>query len=148
MWDARNYYRHFDWSHSAVASHCRAWVNMETAETLVDERMMFGCRAAASWGQRASGFLAWTVQQVMDQVMPPNLDTQRAYRVARDDAATEGYRCLYRCAYISSFLDDLPMVCIDSVADTFQQVQAAVWQLLGFRPQGKKCWWEGDFVRQ
>lgn len=148
MWDAKNYYRHFDWAYAAMATHCRAWVNKDTAETLVDERMMFGCRAAASWGQRASGFMAWTVQQVMDRVLPQQEETRRAYEMLRDDSAREGYRCLYRCAFISSFLDDLPMVCVESVADTFQQVQAAVWERLGFQPQGEKCWWEGDFVQQ
>lgn len=131
-----------------MASHCRAWVNLDTAETLVDERVMFGCRAAASWGQRASGFLAWTVQQVMDRVLPAGAVARASYTMLRNDAAREGYGCLYRCAYISSFLDDLPMVCVESVEDTFQKVQAAVWRLMGFQPQGKKCWWEGGFVQQ
>jgi hypothetical protein len=42
-------------------------------------------------------------------------------------------------------LDDLPLVCVASVAKAFQRVQAALWQELGFEPQGKKCWFEGGF---
>jgi hypothetical protein len=42
VWDAASYYRHYEWSRTAVASHCRSWVGEEGAETLVDFRLMFG----------------------------------------------------------------------------------------------------------
>jgi hypothetical protein len=42
VWDAASYYRHYQRSRRAVASHCRTWVGVEGAETLVDHRMMFG----------------------------------------------------------------------------------------------------------
>ena len=64
-----------------MASHCRAWVGPDGAEALLDTRMMFGCKAAASWGQRCSGFLAWTIQQVMDQVLPASARTRRAFEL-------------------------------------------------------------------
>jgi hypothetical protein len=116
------------------------------SESLLDTRMMFGCRAAASWGQRCSGFLAWSVQQVMDSVRPKSAKVQRAYEILRmSDAVPEADK-RYRCAYISSFLDDLPMVCVASVAEEFQMIQSAMWSELGFIPQGKKCWWEGGFA--
>lgn len=128
-----------------MASHCRAWMGPDGTEALMDTRMMFGCRAAASWGQRCSGFLAWSVQQVMDKVRPKSPEVLRAYELlAASDAIPEAAK-RYRCAYISSFLDDLPFVCVKSVADDFQMVQAAMWHELGFAPQGKKCWWEGGF---
>lgn len=118
----------------------------EGAEALVDRRMMFGCRAAASWGQRGSGFLAWSVQQVMDRVRPSSHTARRAYELLAMSGEVPEADKRYRCAYISSFLDDLPMVCVKSVADTFEMIQAAMWHELGFAPQGKKCWWEGGFA--
>ena len=81
----------------------------------------------------------------MDTVLPPAGVARGSYELLR--GRSEGQH-LFRCAFISSFLDDLPMVCIQSVVDTFQPVQAALWKQLGFQPQGKKCWWEGDFVEQ
>ena len=115
-------------------------------EALLDSRMMFGCRAAVSWGQRCSGFLAWSVQQVMDRVVPKSPLVRRAYELLAQSTEVGERDKRFRCAYISSFLDDLPMVCVASVADEFQMIQAAMWQELGFVPQGKKCWWEGGFA--
>jgi hypothetical protein len=81
----------------------------------------------------------------MDKVRPKSPEVLRAYELlAESDAIPEAAK-RYRCAYISSFLDDLPLVCVKSVADDFQMVQAAMWHELGFAPQGKKCWWEGGF---
>ena len=129
-----------------MASHCRARMGPDGTEALLDSRMMFGCRAAASWGQRCSGFLAWSVQQIMDQVQPKSEVVQRAYELLAmsSDIPHEDKR--FRCAYISAFLDDLPLVCVQSVAEEFEMIQAAMWHELGFEPQGKKCWWEGGFA--
>ena len=128
-----------------MASHCRAWVGPGGAEALLDTRMMFGCKAAASWGQRCSGFLAWTIQQVMDQVLPASARTRRAFELLAQSKNVPDAAKRFRCAYISAYLDDLPLVCVASVASAFQRVQAALWQELGFEPQGKKCWFEGGF---
>ena len=131
-----------------MASHCRAWMGPEGSEALLDARMMFGCRAAASWGQHCPGFLAWSVQQVMDRVLPKSPLVRRAYELLEQSKDIPEVDKRFRCAYISSFLDDLPMVCVAGVADEFQMIQAAMWQELGFVPQGKKCWWEGGFAPQ
>ena len=32
------------------------------------------------------------------------------------------------------------------MCDTFEEVAAAAWIVLGFEPQGKKCWFEGGFA--
>jgi hypothetical protein len=82
----------------------------------------------------------------MDRVRPKSDTTRRAYELlALSNAIPEADK-RYRCAYISSFLDDLPLICVQSVADDFQMIQSAMWHELGFVPQGKKCWWEGGFA--
>ena len=111
----------------------------------MDTRMMFGRKAKASWGQRCSGFLAWTIQQVVDQILPTSKKTQRAFELLAQSKTVPEAAKRFRCAYISAYLDDLPLVCVRSVAEASQQVQAALWQELGFEPQGKKCWFEGGF---
>jgi hypothetical protein len=111
-------------------------------------RMMFGCKAAASWAQRGSGFLAWLVQRVMDKVQPSSPRMRRAYELLVLDTEIAEEHKRYRCAYVSSFIDDFPLACVASVQDQFQQIQAALWQELGLEPQGKKCWWEGGFSQQ
>ena len=82
----------------------------------------------------------------MDRVVPKSPLVRRAYELLAQSTEVGERDKRFRCAYISSFLDDLPMVCVASVADEFQMIQAAMWQELGFVPQGKKRWWEGGFA--
>ena len=82
----------------------------------------------------------------MDRVLPKSPLVRRAYELLEQSGEIPAVDKRFRCAYISSFLDDLPMVCVESVADEFQMIQVAMWQELGFVPQGKKCWWEGGFA--
>ena len=81
----------------------------------------------------------------MDQVLPTSKRTQRAFELLAQSTKVSEAAKRFRCAYISAYLDDLPLVCVASVAKAFQRVQAALWQELGFEPQGKKCWFEGGF---
>ena len=117
----------------------------EGAEALLDTRMMFGCKAAASWGQRCSGFLAWSIQRVMDRVLPKDPRSRRAFELLELSEDLRDEEKKFRPACISSFLDDLPLACVESVADDFQLIQASMWKELGFDPQGKKCYFEGGF---
>lgn len=94
----------------SVATHCRSWVGPDGAESLVDHRMMFGCRAAANWSQRGTGFLVWLVQTVMDQVQPETESARRAYELillGEEDAVP-------RCAFVSQFTDGVPKICVSN----------------------------------
>ena len=85
--------------------------------------------------------MAWLVQTTMDQIEPASPATRRAYELI----ALECEEAPLRFSYISSFIDDFPSCCVESMTDTFESVMAAAWKALGFIPQGKKCWWEGGF---
>ena len=142
MWDAASYYRHYDLAWADVASHCRSWVGPEGATTLVDLRMMFGCRAAANWAQRGTGFLTWVLQTAMGTVVPDSASLREAC------ALLEGAGLVseaFRLAYVSCFIDDQPWLTVQSMARPMMAIAAALWKVLGIEPQGKKVWFEGLF---
>lgn len=128
----------------SVATHCRSWVGHDGAEALVDPRMMFGDKAAACYAQRGTGFLVWLVQSVMDQIQPQSAKVRRAYElILLGDS-----EAIPRCAFVSQYIDDVPMLCVKSVENTLQEVNASAWYLLGYEPQPKKVWPEGGFESQ
>lgn len=142
MWDAASYYRNFDVAWNDVATHCRSWVGLDGACTLVDTRMMFGCRAAANWAQRGTGLLSWLIQTAVDRVVPENRDIRRAMQLLRAAGVSEEEMKL---AYVSGFIDDQPWLTILSMARTMTAVGAGAWRTVGVDPQGKKVWHEGSF---
>lgn len=87
--------------------------------------------------------MAWLIQKTMDSMEPKSETVRRAYELIALECGDE---VTLRCAYISSFIDDFPSLCVESMCDTFEEVAAAAWIVLGFEPQGKKCWFEGGFA--
>ena len=126
----------------SVATHCRSWVGPEGPESLVDARMMFGDKAAANYAQRGTGFMVWLIQSVMDQIVPQSAEARRAYELIR----LEDSSAVPRCAFISQYIDDVPMLCVKSVEREVQKVNGAVWHLMECDPQAKKVWPEGGFL--
>ena len=53
---------------SAIPSHMQLWSDEEGPFLIQDWRMMFGCRAAASFASRVSGFICWLMDRVMDMM--------------------------------------------------------------------------------
>jgi hypothetical protein len=53
------YYRAFKMADSAIPSHMQLWSDDQGPFLIQDWRMMFGCRAAASFASRVSGFICW-----------------------------------------------------------------------------------------
>jgi hypothetical protein len=142
VWDAASYYRHYESDWNTVASHCRSWVGPDGAECLVDLRMMFGCRAAANWAQRGTGFLTWVIQQAMDRVIPESPIIRKAFQVLHSEGVDHSQ---WRTSYTNGYIDDQPSLVVASMAPTLGAIQAAAWKMLGFQPQGKKVWPEGGF---
>lgn len=142
MWDAASYYRHYELSYSAIASHCRSWVGPEGAECLVDFRMMFGCRAAANWAQRGTGLIAWLMQRALDRMVPASPVVRRAFQLMYG-AGIPSEKLQASCTY--HYIDDVPTLTLQSEACHVEQVMAALWKVLGVKPQGKKVWPEGGF---
>lgn len=81
----------------------------------------------------------------MDQLQPKSAAARRAYELIVLDCEEQEEHDALRFCYISSFIDDFPTLCIQSMVDVFESVMAAAWLELGYEPQGKKCWWEGGF---
>jgi hypothetical protein len=105
-----------------VASHCRSWVGYDGAETLVDLRMMFGCKAAANWAQRGTGFLTWVIQKAMDRVVPQSPVIRRAFRIMQEEGVPKER---WRTSYTNGYIDDTPSVVVASMVTTMEAVQAA-----------------------
>jgi len=147
VWDAGSYYRQYEWHLGTVASHCRSWVSDEGSEMLCDLRMMFGCRAAANFAQRGSGFMAWLAQQALDRLQPTSDKVRRAFELmeSSDAARADPASVRYRQAFVSQFIDDLPSVAVASAARLAQVTCASVWEVLGVEPQPKKVWPEGGY---
>jgi hypothetical protein len=108
----------------------------------VDLRMMFGCKAAANWAQRGTGFLTWVIQKAMDRVVPQSPVIRRAFRIMQEEGVPKER---WRTSYTNGYIDDTPSVVVASMVTTMEAVQAAAWKVLGFDPQGKKVWPEGGF---
>ena len=83
----------------------------------------------------------WLVQSAVDQMKPKSEAARRAFELILLTDPT----AVPRCAFLSQFIDDVPMLCVESVQREVQMVQAEVWRLLGYEPQGKKVWPEGGF---
>ena len=50
----------------AILSHMQLWSDADGPFLIQDWRMMFGCRAAASFASRVSGFISWLMDRVSD----------------------------------------------------------------------------------
>ena len=104
---------------------------------------MFGCRAAANWAQRGTGFLTLLIQHAMDRVVPQSKVIRRAFRIMHEEGVPKAQ---WRTSYTNGYIDDTPSVCVASMAPTMAKVQAAAWKVLGYEPQGKKVYPEGGFA--
>jgi hypothetical protein len=51
----------------------------------------------------------------------------------------------YTVGAVRHYIDDFPALCIASERHAAQKVLAALWKVLGYEPQGKKVWFEGEF---
>jgi hypothetical protein len=51
----------------------------------------------------------------------------------------------YSVGCVRHYIDDFPALCGKSSVKPVEQVLAALWKTLGFDPQGKKVWFEGEF---
>ena len=125
-----------------VATHCRSWVDTDGACSLMDTRMMFGCRAAANWAQRGTGLLSWLIQTAMDRVVPESSEVRRAMQLLAGAGVGEEE---LKLAYVSGFIDDQPWLTIRSLARSMTAMAAGAWKTVGVAPQGKKVWFEGSF---
>ena len=67
-WDLAKYYRAFMMLGGAINSHMQLWSDEEGPFLIQDWRMMFGCRAAASFASRVSGFITWLMDRVIDRI--------------------------------------------------------------------------------
>ena len=62
------YYRALRMLAGAIPSHMQLWADDEGPFLIQDWRMMFGCRAAAAFATRVSGFVTWLVHEAMRHV--------------------------------------------------------------------------------
>lgn len=52
----------------AIPSHMQMWSDEEGPFLIQDWRMMFGCRAAAMFASRVSGWITWLLDKAIDQI--------------------------------------------------------------------------------
>ena len=145
---------------SAIPSHMQLWSGDQGPFLIQDWRMMFGCRAAASFASRVSGFICWLMDRVMDKVCPVKLAradknpgaTERwrkvislfnALRQARLEGRADGHEPVL--AFTNMFIDDFPMLGVQGVGRAVLVTFASVLAALGVLPQGKKVLPEGNF---
>jgi hypothetical protein len=144
---------------SAIPSHMQLWSDAQGPFLIQDWRMMFGCRAAASFASRVSGFICWLMDRVLDKVCPvklaradrnPNATAKwakvislfNALRQARLEGKGSHEPVL---AFANMFIDDFPMLGVQGVGRAVLVTFASLLAALGVLPQGKKVLPEGDF---
>ena len=77
----------------------------------------------------------------MEPVSPVVRRSKELLRLAEDRNPV--FVC--RLGYINHYIDDFAQLALLSQVPAFEIVQAAIWKVLGFNPQGKKVWPEGSF---
>jgi hypothetical protein len=144
---------------SAIPSHMQLWSDAQGPFLIQDWRMMFGCRAAASFASRVSGFICWLMDRVLDKVCPVKL--ARADRNPNATAKWAKVISLFNAlrqaqlegkdshepvlAFANMFIDDFPMLGVQGVGRAVLVTFASLLAALGVLPQGKKVLPEGDF---
>ena len=156
----------------AIPSHMQLWSDDGGPFIIQDWRMMFGCRAAASFASRVSGFITWLMDRVVDEVDLSVLAKQdrnpgapakwskllamvqelAAHRVVvpgvGDNPSTNTYPHKPVLAFTNFFIDDFPMLGVAGIGKAVLSVFAALLATLGVKPQWKKVLPEGDFAQQ
>ena len=150
----------------AVPSHMQLWSDDDGPFIIQDWRMMFGCRAAASFASRVSGWITWLMDRVIDEVDLEQLAEQdtnpgasakwakllkmvqelAAHRVVVDGKSV--YPSKPVLAFTNFFIDDFPMLGVAGMGKAVLSVFAALLATIGVKPQWKKVLPEGDFAQQ
>ena len=150
----------------AVPSHCQLWSDEDGPFIIQDWRMMFGCRAAASFASRTSGLITWLMDRVIDEVDLEALAKQdqnpgasarwsgllrKVHDLASQRQMVDGkatYPNKPVLAFANFFIDDFPMLGVAGMGKAVLSVFAALLATLGVKPQWKKVLPEGDFAQQ
>ena len=150
----------------AIPSHMQLWSDDDGPFIIQDWRMMFGCRAAASFASRVSGLITWLMERVIDEIDLEELARQdrnpgasakwaklmsmvrelSEHRVVVDGKATYPHTPVL--AFANFFIDDFPMLGVPGMGKAVLSVFASLLATLGVQPQWKKVLPEGDFAQQ
>ena len=150
----------------AIPSHMQLWSDNDGPFIIQDWRMMFGCRAAASFASRVSGLITWLMERVIDEIDLEELARQdknpgasakwaklvsmvrelSEHRVVVDGKATYPHTPVL--AFANFFIDDFPMLGVAGMGKAVLSVFASLLATLGVQPQWKKVLPEGDFAQQ
>jgi hypothetical protein len=150
----------------AIPSHMQLWSDDDGPFIIQDWRMMFGCRAAASFASRVSGLITWLMERVIDEIDLEELARQdrnpgasakwaklmsmvrelSEHRVVVDGKATYPHTPVL--AFANFFIDDFPMLGVAGMGKAVLSVFASLLATLGVQPQWKKVLPEGDFAQQ
>ena len=142
------------------------WSDDDGPFIIQDWRMMFGCRAAASFASRVSGLITWLMERVIDEIDLEELARQdrnpgasakwaklmsmvrelSEHRVVVDGKATYPHTPVL--AFANFFIDDFPMSGVAGMGKAVLSVFASLLATLGVQPQWKKVLPEGDFAHQ
>jgi hypothetical protein len=134
--------------------------------------MMFGCRAAANFASRVSGFITWLLDKVIDQIDLAELakgdlnpgapekwskllemvqelyETRVVESVDAHGRKVHVYEQGPVLAFANFFIDDFPMLGVAGTGKAVLSVFAALMYTLNVGPQWKKVLPEGDFAQQ
>ena len=151
----------------AIPSHMQMWSDSEGPFLIQDWRMMFGCRAAASFASRVSGWITWLLDRVIDEIDLAELakrdrnlgadakwgllleTVSELYKGRVVDAAGKTtYPDKPVLAFANFFIDDFPMLGVAGTGKAVLSLFAALLYALGVDPQWKKVLPEGDFAQQ
>ena len=144
------------------------WSDDDGPFIIQDWRMMFGCRAAASFASRVSGLITWLMERVIDEIDLEELARQdrnpgasakwaklmsmvrelSEHRVVVDGKATYPHTPVLVLAFANFFIDDFPMLGVAGMGKAVLSVFASLLATLGVQPQWKKVLPEGDFAQQ
>ena len=88
--------------------------------------------------------LSWLIQRAIDRIVPSSPTVKRAMELLYlSGEAGSSWR--YSVGCVRHYIDDFPALTVRSAVPEVQQTLAALWKTLGFEPQGKKVWFEGEF---
>lgn len=150
VWDMAAYYRQFHQPPAGWATLCRTWVQDEGASILLDHKMMFGDKSAASWAMRLSGLIAHLVEEVAN-TLPVGDETVARARAkvaqAHESGSADEVWYATRHVFVNFFIDDLPVITTKNASEKVTCILAAVLRYLQVEPQPKKVWFEGGFTK-
>ena len=156
----------------AIPSHMQMWSDEEGPFLIQDWRMMFGCRAAAMFASRVSGWITWLLDKAIDQIDLEELakgdlnpgapekwnkllamvqelyETRVVKSVDTDGKKAHTYEQGPVLAFANFFIDDFPMLGVAGIGKAVLSIFAALLYTLNVDPQWKKVLPEGDFAQQ